>query len=242
MSTGRRDSLFSYAQLAAYQLPSPYGDLEDVLTSFSARGFDERETVNLLGTFFFSLLLVYSDYHRNREYDSIGEMFLGAHSIGMVHCKSFHTRLYNFSGTNEPDPTLDPGFLDTLRSRCNNDSSNLPTPPCASPSAAPSPSPSPSSFKSPLSPLEEPRVVMGHERSGTDFGTAYFRGLLQGRGILYADQQLMSGEETRNWVRAYAWDAALFRKDFAEAMMKLSNLKVLTSPNGQIRRNCSKVA
>ncbi|KAI4387019.1 hypothetical protein MLD38_004886 [Melastoma candidum] len=214
VTTGRRDSMISYAQLAMYQLPSPYGDLDDVLASFSARGFDERETVNLLG----------------------------AHSIGIIHCKSFHSRLYNFSGTNKPDPSLDPGFLDTLRSRCGNISSHLLTAPSASPSPSPAPSPCRSSFKSPQSPIEEPGVAMDHKGTRREFGTSYFRSLLQGRGILYADQQLMSREETRNWVRAYAWDAVLFRKDFSDAMMKLSNLNVLTAPDGQIRRNCSKVA
>lgn len=74
------------------------------------------------------------------------------------------------------------------------------------------------------------------------FGTVYYRSLLQNRGVLYADQQLMAGEETGIWVRAYASDVSLFRRDFALAMMKLSNLRVLTGPMGQIRLNCSKGA
>lgn len=82
-------------------------------------------------------------------------------------------------------------------------------------------------------------MVMNYD--GSNFGTQYYDSLLQGKGILYADQQLMTTEETRNWVRAYAADASLFRRDFALAMMKLSNLQVLTAPNGQIRITCSKV-
>lgn len=83
---------------------------------------------------------------------------------------------------------------------------------------------------------------MAYEGPSVDFGTVYYRSLLQGRGILYADQQLTAGEETRIWVRAYASDASLFRRDFSLAMMKLSDLSVLTGSMGQVRLNCSKVA
>ncbi|OWM90875.1 hypothetical protein CDL15_Pgr027362 [Punica granatum] len=70
------------------------------------------------------------------------------------------------------------------------------------------------------------------------FGSPYYRSLLEGRGILFADQQFTGSEETGSWVRAYVWD--LFRKDFAEAMLKLSSMQVLTTLNGQVRVNCSK--
>lgn len=83
---------------------------------------------------------------------------------------------------------------------------------------------------------------MDFEQPRSDFGTIYYRSLLQGRGILYADQQLMKGEGTKNWVEAYAYDPTLFRRDFALAMMKLSDLQVLTLPMGQIRLKCSKIA
>ncbi|KAL3735850.1 hypothetical protein ACJRO7_024904 [Eucalyptus globulus] len=207
LSTGRRDSTHSYADLATYQLPSPYGDLSDTIASFGSRGFDEREIVNLLG----------------------------AHSIGVIHCKSFQSRLYNFSGTNEPDPSLDVGFLDLMRSKCSKSVS-------ASPSLSPVPSSSQSSFDFSNLTSEEPGVVMNYEGPSSGFGTLYYHRLLQGKGVLYADQQLMVGEETGSWVRAYASDVSLFRRDFAETMMKLSNLQVLTAPNGQVRHSCSKAA
>ncbi|KAK3426614.1 hypothetical protein EUGRSUZ_F03025 [Eucalyptus grandis] len=207
LSTGRRDSTHSYADLATYQLPSPYGDLSDTIASFGSRGFDEREIVNLLG----------------------------AHSIGVIHCKSFQSRLYNFSGTNEPDPSLDVGFLDLMRSKCSKSVS-------ASPSLSPAPSSSQSSFDFSSLTSEEPGEVMNYEGPSSGFGTLYYHRLLQGKGVLYADQQLMVGEETGSWVRAYASDVSLFRRDFAETMMKLSNLQVLTAPNGQVRHSCSKAA
>lgn len=82
---------------------------------------------------------------------------------------------------------------------------------------------------------------MDYEGPGRGFGTLYYRGLLQGKGLLYVDQQLTAGEETETWVRAYASDANLFQKDFALAMMKLSNYRVLTGPMGQVRLNCRQV-
>ncbi|KAG8643527.1 hypothetical protein MANES_11G044766v8 [Manihot esculenta] len=273
--TGRRDSFRSFPDIATYELPSPLADLSETLASFSSRGFDERETVTLLG----------------------------AHSIGTIHCKFFESRLYNFGGTNKPDPSMDPQFLNQMRSRCNN--SDAPGSPAASPSSdAPEPSslvppasfdspessstasspsydgsPSPSSEKpgrmgamssvaapsifpqrslsfspsssrkstvsyegSLQSSMEDPGVPMTYEGPGIDFGSVYYHRLLQGRGILYADQQLMSGEETRIWVKAYASDVTLFRRDFAQAMIKLSDLHVLTGSAGQVRFNCSRVA
>jgi peroxidase len=83
---------------------------------------------------------------------------------------------------------------------------------------------------------------MAYEGPGVDFGTLYYRSLLQGKGILYSDQQLMAGIDTGIGVRAYASDISLFPRGFALAMMKVSNLRVLTGSKGQVRLHCSKVA
>ncbi|KAG5229062.1 peroxidase [Salix suchowensis] len=218
------------AREGVVQLPSPNGDLSETLTSFASRGFDERETVSLLG----------------------------GHSIGVIHCKFFQT----------PDPSLNTGFLNLLRSRCNDSSSSMAASPSPSPSfkatppalAPGSPSSSsreaemrgsPSSLSAPppslkgsisfppssstpssapfedslLSSPEEPGMNMAQEGPGVDFGTLYYRGLLRETGI---------------WVRAYASDISLFHRDFSLAMMKLSNLGVLTGSKGQVRLHCSK--
>ncbi|XP_050231807.1 putative Peroxidase 48 [Mercurialis annua] len=250
--TGRRDSTQSFSNMAENELPSPHADLSDTLASFASRGFDERETVSLLG----------------------------GHSLGVVHCRFFEDRLYNFSGTNKPDPSVDSLFLNFLRSKCNrSDASESPTAsspydssvsssyssstktptskplsPMAS-SAAPSlsfrgslssppplcPIPSVLYESSLLSAREDTAINLAYEGPGIDFGTLYYRSLLYNRGILFSDQQLMAAEETGIWVRAYASDVYLFRKDFAQTMMKLSNLHVLTGSAGQVRRNCSKL-
>ncbi|XP_060205783.1 putative Peroxidase 48 [Lycium barbarum] len=219
LKTGRRDSVASFAEVATFELPSPQDDLSKIIESFSSKGFDEREAVSLLG----------------------------AHSTGKIHCKFFVNRLYNFGGTNSSDPSMDSEFLSLLRSKCNtNQATNLMSPASKSlsPSQLISASPSPSSFIVQLSsvPVEEPAMKMDYEGPGESFGTLYYRSLLQGRGILYVDQQLTAGEETKTWVQAYASDVSLFHKDFGLTMMKLSNLGVLTAPMGQVRKDCRKVS
>ncbi|KAJ4843569.1 hypothetical protein Tsubulata_040938 [Turnera subulata] len=244
LQTGRRDSTDSFGAEATKDLPSPHSDLDETLAIFSSRGFDERETVSLLG----------------------------AHSIGVIHCKFFQDRLYNFGGTNKPDLTMDTEFLNEMRSRCNNKTTKAAAAasPCShglesstgkpstfcSPSAAPSHSLNVPASSSPLSSPtrsaflkglllsspEEPATDMVYQGPGAEFGTSYYRRILGGKGILFTDQQLAASEETGIWVRAYASDSFLFRQDFALAMMKLSNHRVLTGSMGQVRLNCSKVA
>ncbi|XP_022714970.1 putative Peroxidase 48 [Durio zibethinus] len=229
LNTGRRDSTASFSDSATNDLPSPNADLSETLASFSSRGFDERETVSLLG----------------------------AHSIGQIHCKFFQNRLYSFGGTDEPDPTFDSEFLNRMRSKCSKSHSSTSTAPSPSFDGSPLPTAQSPSFYSSLSSEaatsasfekllssspKDQGMAVSYEGTGADFGTVYYRSLLQGKGILYADQQLMAGEETGLWVRAYASDASLYQRDFAIAMMKLSKLHVLTAPRGQIRKNCSKVA
>ncbi|PIA42626.1 hypothetical protein AQUCO_02000221v1 [Aquilegia coerulea] len=138
--------------------------------------------------------------------------------IGVAHCQFFRSRLYNFSGTGLPDPSLEPESLHLMRSRRQSSDDSK-------------------------SHTEEPGVSMGYDgATGPVFGTNYNNTLVLGKGILHADQQLMAGEGTASWVEAYASDESLFRRDFAQVMMKLSSLRVLTKPLGQIRLNCSRVA
>lgn len=47
--TGRKDSTVSFSDIATSELPSPHDDLSKTINTFASRGFDERETVSLLG-------------------------------------------------------------------------------------------------------------------------------------------------------------------------------------------------
>lgn len=44
--------------------------------------------------------------------------YLGAHTIGRSSCGSIQHRLYNFSGTGKPDPSLDLKYLNFLQRKC----------------------------------------------------------------------------------------------------------------------------
>ncbi|XP_019708080.1 putative Peroxidase 48 [Elaeis guineensis] len=86
-------------------------------------------------------------------------------------------------------------------------------------------------------------AAVGYQPEGR-FGNHYYGRLLEGRGILHADQQLTAGRTVR-WVRAYAaeGDSGLraFRADFAHAMVKLSGLGPLSRSQGQVRTRCSRL-
>ncbi|KAK4268465.1 hypothetical protein QN277_025120 [Acacia crassicarpa] len=73
------------------------------------------------------------------------------------------------------------------------------------------------------------------------FDNAYFKNLLCKKGLLHSDQQLFNGGSTDSIVTAYSNNLAIFRADFANAMIKMGNLSPLTGSNGQIRTNCRKV-
>ncbi|XP_015870149.3 putative Peroxidase 48 [Ziziphus jujuba] len=202
--TGRRDSVRSYYSEALAEIPRPDDNITQTLHLFSVRGFNERETVSLLG----------------------------AHNIGKISCEFIENRLRNFKGTGQADPSIAPDFLKEMRRNCGNGDS---TSDVGSPSPMPSKDISESEFG--MSYFEQLSSSMS---SGSSFDTHYYRSLLKGRGLLFADQQLMADEKTARLVRAYASDdGSTFRRDFAWAMLKMSNLNVLTGTQGQIRLNCS---
>jgi peroxidase len=142
---------------------------------------------------------------------------LGAHSIGKVRCRFFADRIYDFAGTGSPDDSIDPDMVGEMRAVCGGGGDG-------DDGAAP--------------------MEMGYYRQGREvgFGAHYYAKLLEGRGILRADQQLTAGSTVR-WVRVYASGARgeeVFREDFAHAMVKLSALAPLTGSAGQVRISCSK--
>ncbi|AQL06813.1 Peroxidase 52 precursor [Zea mays] len=75
------------------------------------------------------------------------------------------------------------------------------------------------------------------------FDAAYFASLLRNRGVLHSDQQLFAGGPgvADALVRLYAADTDAFRRDFADAMVRMGSLSPLTGSNGEIRYNCRKV-
>jgi len=75
------------------------------------------------------------------------------------------------------------------------------------------------------------------------FDGAYFAALLRRRGVLHSDQQLFAGGlgATDALVQFYAANPDAFRRDFAEAMVRMASLGPLTGGSGEIRYDCRKV-
>ncbi|XP_035546338.1 cationic peroxidase 1-like [Juglans regia] len=73
------------------------------------------------------------------------------------------------------------------------------------------------------------------------FDNAYFKNLVNKKGLLHSDQQLFNGGSTDSQVTTYSNNPATFRADFANAMVKIGNLSPLTGSSGQIRADCRKI-
>lgn len=84
----------------------------------------------------------------------------------------------------------------------------------------------------------------GFNRVPLDFGsqnrfdTSYFNNLKKGQGILQSDQVLWSDASTKPFVQRYM-GGKIFNVEFGKAMVKMSNIEVLTGNKGEIRKKCS---
>lgn len=74
----------------------------------------------------------------------------------------------------------------------------------------------------------------------TTFDNAYYQNLVKLRGLVHSDQQLFANGSglTDSQVITYSKNMGRFKKDFADAMFKMSMLTPLTGSEGQIRTNC----
>ncbi|CAA6656114.1 unnamed protein product [Spirodela intermedia] len=70
------------------------------------------------------------------------------------------------------------------------------------------------------------------------FDSSYYKNILVHKGLFQSDQSLLSSSTTANLVKQNAANEYLFKKRFAEAMVKMGNIEVLTGKKGEIRLNC----
>ncbi|XP_047083887.1 peroxidase 5-like [Lolium rigidum] len=135
----------------------------------------------------------------------------GAHTIGMAQCSSFDGRLYPSSPSAGQDPTMDPSYLGTLTTQC---------PQSATQSGA-----------------AQPLVAMDPVTPNS-FDTNYYANIVANRGLLTSDQALLADPTTAAQVVGYTNNPASFFTDFADAMVSMGNIEVLTGTSGSIRTNC----
>ncbi|KAL3509888.1 hypothetical protein ACH5RR_029289 [Cinchona calisaya] len=157
---------------------------------------------------------------------------LGGHNIGKISCEFILPRINNnFLGLGSPDSTLPSDFLEEIKLKCLESNSSF------SNSESFTESSSISESERSMAYFQE---LSSSPSSQSPFGTHYYRSLMIGRGLLFADQQLMANEETAKVVVEYSLDdGTAFRTDFARAMVKMSNLVSLSGLEGQVRLNCS---
>nr|POE75891.1 peroxidase 59 [Quercus suber] len=138
----------------------------------------------------------------------------GSHTIGLARCAAFSNRLFNYSGTGLPDSTMDRNMLSQLQKLCKDGDQNQTT------------------------------LLDQYTEGGgyiNIFGNHYFQNLLNGKSVLSSDQVLLSSSKTSYWVQIYNDDNDLFFDDFADAIIRMGNIKPPRGSRGQIRKNCRRV-
>lgn len=77
-------------------------------------------------------------------------------------------------------------------------------------------------------------------RSPNVFDNKYYVDLMNRQGLFTSDQDLYTDPTTRLIVRSFAVNQSLFFEKFVFAMVKMSQMDVLTGTQGEIRANCSR--
>ncbi|XP_021728320.1 peroxidase 27-like [Chenopodium quinoa] len=182
--TGRRDGKVSLESEANALIPSPFSDVTTLKQNFAALGLSAKDLVVLSG----------------------------AHTIGVGHCFIIRSRLYNFTGKGDTDPTLSPHYADWLKTRCL---------PIASDSTS---------------------FVFMDRITPKVFDEKYYTMVTQNRGLFVSDATLMTDQETKSYIETQVkTKGSTFADDFAVSMTKMINIGVLTGSQGEIRKTCGAV-
>ncbi|GER29753.1 peroxidase [Striga asiatica] len=178
---GRTDSRTANMALANTAIPSSFDTVTNITAKFANVSLNTNDFVALSG----------------------------AHTFGRAECRFFFHRLYNFSGTGQPDPTLNTSYLAMLRQVCPQNLANLTS------------------------------VVTDLDPSSRDsFDTGYYSNLLTGQGLLQSDQELFSNSsaQIRGLVQQFSSNRNAFFQSFVASMVKMGN--IVSGQSGEIRANC----
>ncbi|XP_078148730.1 peroxidase 1-like [Carex rostrata] len=133
------------------------------------------------------------------------------HTIGTAHCAAIKDRLYNFTGQNNLND-VDP-FLDPYYI---------------------------AKLRSKCSPTDTTTLIEMDPGSYKTFDMSYFKQVAKRRSAFHSDWALLTDKFTRDYVLKHAngYEDEFFQ-DFAESMIKMGNVGVLTGSQGEIRKTCS---
>ncbi|KAL5998483.1 Peroxidase 19 [Asimina triloba] len=179
---GRRDGRVSLASTVKDNLPRSNSTVDQLLNLFQSKGLSLTDLVALSG----------------------------AHSIGFSHCDQFVSRLYNFHGTQKPDPSIDPRLLKALRMSCPHRGGN----------------------RDVVAPFDVATPFT--------LDNMYYQNLEAKMGLLPTDQALFLDPRTRPVVQALGKDEALFFQAFSGGMDRMGSVGVKVGMQGEIRRDCFK--
>ncbi|KAG5404401.1 hypothetical protein IGI04_010520 [Brassica rapa subsp. trilocularis] len=177
--------LQAFFDLANTALPSPFFTLAELKASFVAVGLNLSSDLVALS---------------------------GGHTFGRAQCQFVTPRLYNFNGTNSPDPSINPTYLAQLRGLCPQNGNGTVL----------------VNFD-PVTPDGFDNKYYTNLRNG--------RGLIQSDQELFSTPQA----DTIPLVEQYSSNQTAFFDAFAKAMIRMGDLKPLTGNQGEIRLNCSVV-
>ncbi|KAI3823324.1 hypothetical protein L1987_04759 [Smallanthus sonchifolius] len=133
---------------------------------------------------------------------------LGGHSIGVAHCSLFQDRLYNFKNTGKPDPTMDLALLSSLRRTCVQNAT-----------------------------IDRTANLDQNPFSSAVVDKSFYSQIMMHRGVLKFDQDVALDNLSKSTVAAIARSSD-FTTKFAQAMVKMGAIQVLTGKQGEIRKSC----
>lgn len=183
---GRKDSRTASFDEANKQIPSPFSDVQTLNSSFQSKGLSLEDMVSLSG----------------------------AHTIGITRCVVFRQTLYNHSGDNRPDSTINTSFLQQLQGQC--------------PRAGGDELPSSLDY---VTPARFDNSYFANLKQQ--------KGVLHSDRTLY--DPAASGSVTSSTVDHFSSDQTAFFESFKGAMIKMGNLSPSAGTQGEIRRDCRKV-
>ncbi|KAI8000579.1 Peroxidase 19 [Camellia lanceoleosa] len=179
---GRWDGKISMASMVHANLPRANSTLDELLKLFTSKGLALRDLVVLSG----------------------------AHTIGFAHCEHFVTRIYDYRGSKQPDPSIDPRLLKALRMSCPHFGGNVDIV-------------APFDVTTPFS-----------------FDNAYYGNLKAKLGLLETDQALFLDPRTQPLVQELAKDKQKFFQEFVVAMEKMGSIGVKSGrTHREKRKDCS---
>ncbi|GAY65942.1 hypothetical protein CUMW_244940 [Citrus unshiu] len=180
--TGRRDGRVSIRAEAQNNIPAPTNNFTLLQRSFANQGLDLKDLV----------------------------LLSGAHTIGVSHCTSVSSRLYNFTGVGDQDPALDSEYAANLKARK-----------CRTPN-------------------DNTTLLEMDPGSRKTFDLSYYNLLLKRRGLFVSDASLTTNSFTLSLVKQLLQGSLEnFFAEFAKSVEKMGRNKVKTGSEGEIRKRCA---